>query len=213
MVDRAQPGARRPVAAHLRQRPAAVEVRGRVAQPGEAGRLHRGDHRPLEQPALAQRGHDLVLAASHLEVEVEADPVERRGGQRVERLGQGERLAARRVGPVVRDQQRAAGAARAAAGTAPILGEVEVAAWAEDVQLDRVDPGLDRGREAGERVAGGERVGALVTDAQHRGTVAPASRARLVERLGAVSDQAVGTIAAASIGHVSVGPDLRGPRS
>ena len=55
--------------------------------------LHRRDHRPLEQAALAQRGDDLLLAARQLDVEVDLDPVERRLEEGVERLVEGQRRA------------------------------------------------------------------------------------------------------------------------
>ena len=62
----------------------------------------------LDQAPLAKRGHHLVLAPGDLQVAVDLDPVERRPGERVEHLVEGQRLAAGGVAPVVGDQQRAA---------------------------------------------------------------------------------------------------------
>ena len=99
-VDGAKPGARRPVAADLRQRPAALELGRGVAQLREAGDLHRRDHRPLR--AGRARASAPTISSSRpatLRSRSKRIRVERRGGERVERLGQRQRLAAARRRP------------------------------------------------------------------------------------------------------------------
>ena len=83
-------------------------ARDRLARAGQAPDLHRRDHRARRQVALAQRRDDLVLAPGELQVAVDLDAVERRPRERVERLGERQRVAAARVGPVVGDEQRLA---------------------------------------------------------------------------------------------------------
>ena len=83
-----------PVAADLRQRPAAAQLGLELAERVDRADLHRRGHRALEQVALAQRGDDLVLAPGDLQVEV--DLARRRAGgssEGVERLVEGERRA------------------------------------------------------------------------------------------------------------------------
>ena len=94
------------------------------------------------------------LVAAPLEVDDEVDVgVARAGGPEVrETLVEGVHGAApRRVLGVVGEQQLAAA----------------VAALGDDVELDRVDPGEQRGLKRRERVAGCDVVGALVADAPH----------------------------------------------
>ena len=69
------------------------------------------------QAPLAKRRHR-VLAPRDLQVAVDLDPVERRLGEGVESLVEGEGLPPRRVAPVVRDQQRGAPAATGPAAPA-----------------------------------------------------------------------------------------------
>jgi hypothetical protein len=115
--------------------------------------LHRRDHRSVDQIALAQCLDQLLLAAGQLDVEVDLDPLERRLEEGVEGLGQGQRSAAPGIGPVVGDDQRR-----------PLLERQVRVRQPEDVELDRVDAGLDRGAEALQRVAGDDQVGPLVAD-------------------------------------------------
>jgi len=101
------------------------------------------------------RRDELLLPTRQLYVQIDFDPIERRLEERVERLGQRQRVAPCGVVPVVGDDER-----RALGG-----GDAWVAVQRpQDVELDRVDAGLDRGDEALRRVAGGDQVGALVAD-------------------------------------------------
>ena len=115
--------------------------------------LHRRDHRPLDQVALAESVDQLLLPAGQLQVEVDLDPVERRLEEGVERLGQLQRRPARRVLPVMGDDQGA-----------PLLERQVRVRQPDHVELDRVDAGLDCGVEALHRVAGRDQVGPLVAD-------------------------------------------------
>jgi hypothetical protein len=163
--DWLRPWDRVPVPGHLGQRPSARQVGFERGQDPEARDLHRRHARPFDQTPAAKRRHDLVLAPRDLQVAVDPDGVERRPAEGVEHLGEGERVTACRVPPVVRDEQRGgAWGNRPRRRASPIGPVAELGPRPEHVQLDHLRSRLDRRLEALERVPRPDRVGALVTD-------------------------------------------------
>ena len=174
-----RPRDRVPVAGHLGKRPATREVRLELGHGLEARHLHRRDRRPPDQSRASKRRDHLVLAPGELQVAVDLDPVERRAGEGIERLIEGERIAASGITPVMGDdQRRSPGVDRPGGRGAPItVGEL--GPGPQHVELDHLDPGDDGGLEALERVPGPDRVGALVADPlQARHDIGPSRRVR-----------------------------------
>ena len=87
-------------------------------------RMKRGDERPLEQVVRGDGTHDPLLVARRLHVEVEPDPRLRRPREELERV-----LERRAVGLNLRGR----------------MSEAEPAVHGEDVELDDVHPGRERG--------------------------------------------------------------------
>ena len=103
------------------------------------------DQRALEHPVGRERVEHLPLVAGQLEIDVELDAVER-----VRRRGAPAppRACAASAPPRPRSRGRGSGGPRAG----------------QDVELDHVDPGRERGVETREGIARGDQIGALVSD-------------------------------------------------
>ncbi len=120
------------------------------------------------EAARADGFGDLVLATADLDVEVDLHRVERR-------LVKASSASSSVSGSVARRAAAQSWATRigpepfGGAGWrgAPVRAVGEVLGRAQDVELDRVDAGLDGGVEALDRVAGDDPVRPLVPDAQH----------------------------------------------
>jgi hypothetical protein len=136
----------RRVALQARDAPAQAQPRLQRAQDDQRPHPHRGDQRAFDKPVLAQRVDGALFVARQLEVHVELDPLER---------------AAREVGEALLERRRAV-------GVLVVVGEQQLAAVLEHVELDHVHAVRERGVERGGGVSRDDEVGALVSDPSQR---------------------------------------------